>query len=193
MGTERTDAELVSRYLETRKLRYFDELVSRHRQLVLRVALSVLGPALAADAEDVVQESLIKAHDRLASFRGESRFASWLYRVTYNQALDARRSALRRRRWRLESAEMPEAQSARAQPENAGDRLLADERGRAVREALAVVPEPYQSALHSYYWLELPVGEIAEMLDVAPGTVKSYLFRGRARLSRLLSKKGVSG
>lgn len=188
MGPPSRDTELVRRYLDSGDLRYFDELVVRYRDRVMRLVLSVLGPEWANDAEDVVQEAFLRAHDRLAGFRGESRFGTWLYRVAYNRALDHRRAAGRRARRARESVEDPA--SAQGVESSAGQRLLSEERGRSVRTALERVPQPYRAALHSYYWLELPVAEIAELLGVAPGTVKSYLHRGRARLARLLSEGG---
>ena len=186
MRADDRDAELVSGYLESGEPRLFDELVVRYRDKVMRLVLSVLGPELAADAEDVVQEAFLGAHDRLAGFRGQSRFGSWLYRVAYNRALDHRRASARRARWARDSAADPSV--TRTVDDSAGRGMLAAERQRAVRLALARVPQPYQTALRSYYWLEMPVAEIAELLDVAPGTVKSYLHRGRARLARLLGQ-----
>ena len=186
MGAETRDAELVRRYLEAGDPRLFDELVARYRGRMMRLVLSVLGPELAADAEDVVQEAFLGAHDRLASFGGRSRFGSWLYRVAYNRALDHRRSAARRDRRDRDRAADPAL--TRVIDDGAGRRLLESERQRSVRAALALVPQPYQTALRSYYWLEMPVAEIAELLAVAPGTVKSYLHRGRARLARLLAE-----
>ena len=190
LAADAGDAELVARYLETRELRHFDELVVRYRDRMMRLVLSVLGPESANDAEDVVQEAFLRAHDRLTSFRGESRFGSWLYRVAYNRALDHRRAAARRDRRARESLADPTATPL--VDTSAGRGLLADERDRAVRAALARVPQPYQTALHSYYWLDLPVAEIAELLGVATGTVKSYLHRGRARLARLLDEGGAA-
>ncbi len=188
MGAATRDAELVRRYLETRDLRHFDELVVRYRDRMMRLVLSVLGPESANDAEDVVQEAFVRAHDRLGSFRGQSRFGSWLYRVAYNRALDQRRMVARRNRRVRESVADPTG--APGADAAAGQRLLTEERDRAVRAALGRVPQPYQTALRSYYWLDLPVAEIAELLGVAPGTVKSYLHRGRARLARLLETGG---
>ena len=200
MGADVRDAELVTRYLETRDLGLFEELVARHRDRMMRLVLSVLGPDLGNDAEDVVQEAFLKAHDRLASFRGQSRFGSWLYRIAYNRSLDYRRSAARRQRRAREAAADPAGpprvdgaggqwlQISERKIEQGGKWLLTAERDRVVRATLDRVPQPYQTALHSYYWLELPVAEIAELLGVAPGTVKSYLHRGRARLARLLEE-----
>lgn len=188
MASQARDAELVTRYLESRDPRLFGELVERYRDRMMRLVLSVLGPELAADAEDVVQEVFLRVHDRLRRFRGESRFSSWLYRVAYNRALDHRRAAGRRRQREQDSVAAPATAAERT-----ADRLIAAERARAVRAALARVPQPQQSALRMFYWLELPVAEIAELLGVAPGTVKSYLHRGRARLARLLEAGGRTG
>ena len=181
------DAELVRRYLDSHDLRCFDELVSRYRDRVMRMVLSVLGPELSGDAEDVAQEAFLRAHDRLRGFRGESGFGTWLYRVAYNRALDQRR--IHARRGRREGRSATEPVALREEPA-AYSRLIAGERSRALRKAMARVPQPYQTALHAHYWLELPVGEIAELLGVPAGTVKSYLHRGRAKLARLLKPKG---
>ena len=188
MGANTRDAELVREYLESRDLRYFDELVAGYRDRVMRLVLSVLGPELANDAEDVVQETFLRAHDRLESFRGQSLFGSWLYRVAYNRALDHRRMGVRRDRRVRDRAVDPTARSSEIAAPTA--RLIDGERDRALHRALTRVPQPYQTALRAYYWLELPLAEIAELLGVAPGTVKSYLHRGRARLSRQLEKEG---
>jgi RNA polymerase sigma-70 factor (ECF subfamily) len=60
-----------------------------------------------------------------------------------------------------------------------------------VRDGLDELPPPYRVTLALYYWLEVPVEEIAPLLGVSPGTVKSYLFRGRARLDRILRRRGT--
>jgi len=188
--TDIDDAELVRRYLDSDDLRCFDELVLRHRERVMRMVLSVLGPELAADAEDVVQETFLRAHDRLAGFRGHSRFGTWLYRVAYNRALDQRRAIARRAR--RGSSQVAETDAAVSESPSAPSRILADEQNRALHKALVRIPQPGQTVLRAHYWLELSVGEIAELLGVPAGTVKSYLHRGRARLARLLQSEGVA-
>lgn len=156
----------------------FDDLVARHRDRVFRVALSVLGPGAEADAEDVAQEAFVRAYRRLASFRGESRIGTWLYRVAFNLAVDHRRRTGRR------GAEIGgEALDALPAPGGDPHRVARDgESTRLVRRLLDTLPEAQRAALHLHYWMGHTVAEIAELLDVAEGTVKSYLHRGRERL-----------
>lgn len=192
------DAELVERYLATREPPFFEELVRRHRARLVRLVFSILGPELSGDAEDVVQEALIQALDRLPGFRGESRFGTWLYRVAYNRALDHRRSAARRLRRAGRSLDGAPSNPPAGGNTNIGgagsaadESLVERERDRALQAALATLPPPYPTVLRLFYWLDQPVAEIAETLGVAEGTVKSYLHRGRARLTRQLEEEGV--
>ncbi len=166
----------------------FDELVPRYRERVLRLVLSVLGPDLAMDGEDVVQQVFITAHDRMPSFDGEGGVSAWLYRVAFNRAVDHKRK--HRRRGRLLSADSPGARNATATAPNAAERMIAAERRQAVREALERLPEAYQTVVRLHYWFGLSVVQIGETLAMPPGTVKSYLYRGRSRLHEILSRKG---
>jgi RNA polymerase sigma-70 factor (ECF subfamily) len=181
---ERSDADLVARYRETGAPVHFETLVRRHRDRVLRLVVSVLGPDLQADAEDVVQRVFLRVHDRLAGFRGGSRFGTWIHRIAYNLALDFKRTRLRRRRLLREGPLGVDAR--RGGP---GRPTLEPEHAWSVQRALREVPDPYQTALRLHYWLDLPVSEIAEMLGVAVGTAKSYLHRGRKRLHEVLKEK----
>jgi len=65
------------------------------------------------------------------------------------------------------------------------------DRARHVRDCLEELPPPYRAALRLFYWLDAPVDDIATLLGVSAGTVKSYLCRGRARLDRVLQRRGV--
>jgi RNA polymerase sigma-70 factor (ECF subfamily) len=69
----------------------FDAIVNEHHDRVRRIVLSVLGPGFEADAEDVVQDVFVHLLRALESFRGESAFGTWLYRVAFNFAVAARR------------------------------------------------------------------------------------------------------
>ncbi|MBK8596030.1 MAG: sigma-70 family RNA polymerase sigma factor [Holophagales bacterium] len=83
-----TDEELVERYLKARDPADFRELVERNGPRVLRLVASILGPFRGADAEEVVQDVFLRAHERLGQFRGEARFSTWLYRIAWSVAVN---------------------------------------------------------------------------------------------------------
>jgi RNA polymerase sigma-70 factor (ECF subfamily) len=66
----------------------FAELVRRHSAAVFRLAVSILGQEFVPEAEDVTQEVFLKVHHAIRSFRGEAEFSSWIYRITFNQAVN---------------------------------------------------------------------------------------------------------
>ena len=97
----RDDEAVVAAYLETRDPALFRLLVERHQERVFRLVASILGPFADLDAEELTQEVFVRVHERLDSFRGEARFSSWLYRLTYNRTIE------RRRRARLRAEHVP--------------------------------------------------------------------------------------
>lgn len=170
----------------------FADLVRTEKDRVFRVALSVLGPGRAADAEDVAQEVFVRAHRALPSFRGESRVGTWLYRLAFNRAVDHRRRLRRRAEAPLEetgetSAALPAA-GAGEDPYRASRRA---EVARAVRRALGRLSDRERAVVHLHYWLGHTVTEIGELLGLPAGTVKSHLHRGRERLRKELERHGT--
>lgn len=173
------DLDLVAR---ARKgdLDAFGELVARHQGgLVRYLTLMVSNPA---DAEDVAQETLLRAYRALRNFRGQSTFRTWLYQIGTNAA----RTALDRRRQRRED-----------QPDEQG--LLEFEGGDHVerrvvshdllRRALAELPEQWREAVVLRDIEGLDYAEIAEALGIPLGTVESRIFRGRQRLKQIAGKE----
>ena len=68
----------------------FAELVRRYRGPTFRLAVSILGQGFSADAEDVAQDVMVRVHHALGTFRGEAKFGSWIYRITFNHALNVK-------------------------------------------------------------------------------------------------------
>jgi RNA polymerase sigma-70 factor (ECF subfamily) len=180
------DDELVAAYLRTRDTELFRQLVERHEARVLRLVASLLGPFADLDAQEVTQEVFLRAHDRLASFRGESRFSSWLYRLAYNRTIEHRRRA-RVRLPHVGAETLAERPAAGSPFERAAER----EREGRVARWLEGLPELYRSILYLHYWLDASVDEIAELLSVPAGTVKSYLSRARQRLRERAKAAGI--
>ena len=108
------DSQLVAR-VQGGDERAFAELFRRHGDPVFRLALSILGQGFAAEAQDVVQEVFLKVHHALASFRGEAEVGSWIYRITFNQAVNLKARA-RYRRPHLAEAALAHAAAAEPGP-----------------------------------------------------------------------------
>jgi len=164
----------------------FAELVRRYQRPVFRIAVSILGQGNVQEAEDVAQDVMLRVHHALKTFRGESKFSTWLYRIAFNQAVNAKA------RMRHQAPHLTEdALSAHASPDRApDDRLEIDQRKRAVLECVHELPEVYQSALRLHYWMGESIAVIADILDAPENTIKSYLFRSRQLLHAMLTKRG---
>ena len=153
---------------------------------MFRLALSILGRQFAGEAEEVTQEVFLRVHHALATFRGESQFGSWVYRITFNQALNLK-SRVRYRAPHLSD----DALAARVSGERGADeQLAAAQRNEAVAECVAELPDVYQSALRLHYWMGESMAEIALLLGVPENTVKSYLHRARRLLQVRLEERG---
>lgn len=169
-----TDQELVRLFTQGDSAA-FEEIVGRHEQRVYNLSLRMLGRP--EDARDATQETFLAALRKLPSFRGDSALSTWLHRVAVNACYDI----LRRRKRRAEEG-LPEDPGAAP-----GD--VADSSSEAVdvQRALAEVPEEFRAVLVLHDVQDLPFEEIAGILGVPIGTVKSRLHRGRVGLARLLT------
>lgn len=171
------DRELMRRHVAG-DAEAFGEIFARHRDRMWGVALSVCrDPEVAADA---VQDGFVNAFRRAASYRGDAQVTTWLHRIVVNACLDR----LRATRTHSSIDELAEQGGAAlpSLPDRTGavdDRLL-------VEEALAALPEPQRLVLVLVDMHGIPVAEAAEMLGVAPGTVKSRGSRGRAAVAHHL-------
>ncbi|MBQ3810291.1 MAG: sigma-70 family RNA polymerase sigma factor [Kiritimatiellae bacterium] len=150
------------------------------------------------DAEDVFQDAAIRALRSVRRFSGACSFPTWITSIARNAALDRLRAAAARPAVSLDArAENPNLPSEprlsddptfpTPAPAPAPDAALrADERARAVREALEKLPEGTRSAIVLFYFRQLPYAEIAAALGVPIGTVMSRLHNGKAQLQKLL-------
>jgi RNA polymerase sigma-70 factor (ECF subfamily) len=179
------DAELV-RLAQAGDAKAFEALVVKYQR---RIARHVARYAKAAgDVEDVVQETFIRAYRGLASFRGDSSFYSWLYRIATNAAL----SHLRRRPADvLLGDEAPEEREDAFEPgvsdaENPERTLMAKQIAETVQRALAKLQPELAEALMLYEVEGKPYAEIAGMLGIPIGTVRTRIFRAREFIAKRL-------
>lgn len=171
---EDPDAPLVKR-AQRGDRRAFAELVGRHHTRLYTLAARTLGSE--NDADDAVQEALLRAWLALPRFRAGSLFSTWLYRITLNAAHDQRTK--RRPEPAEAAAEAPDPRDPFVERELAGD----------LQQALLGLDEDFRLAVVLYDMLGLSYDEIAELTGVAGGTVKSRIFRGRTELARRLGTR----
>lgn len=171
-----SDADLLKRHVDGDP-EAFGELFRRHRERLWAVAIRTLADP--EDAADALQEAMISAFRRAASFRGESAVTTWLHRIVVNACLDR----MRRRAARPELAGGDERLlDVLAAGAAGGDPAPGSELSMEVMAALRKLPRDQQVALVLVDMLEYGVADAAELLGVAQGTVKSRCARGRARL-----------
>jgi RNA polymerase sigma-70 factor (ECF subfamily) len=167
----------------------FAELYARHRDRLWAVALRTMGNP--DDAADGLQDGLVAAYRRAASFRGDAAVTTWLHRVVVNACLDRLRSQAVRR-----TATLPDDHDQPLTPAAADDSDPAlgaerSEQRRLVLAALAELPADQRAALVLVDMEGMPVLEASAVLDIPVGTLKSRCSRGRSRLAVLLRAAGV--
>ncbi len=131
-------------------------------------------------AEDLCQETFLKALKGLPSFRRDSSLKTWLFRIAHNTATDQAR-AEGHENDSLDQREETGLQTHSNAP-SPQSRVEEAQMQRSVEEAMASLPQSQREVLHLFYWDELSVGDIASALRMPEGTVKTLLFRGRNAL-----------
>jgi RNA polymerase sigma-70 factor, ECF subfamily len=187
-----TDAQLVERTLAGSE-DAFTALVSRHQRSVYNLLARMLrNPAL---AEELAQESFLKAYTHLRSFKPEFKFANWILRIAHNTAIDV----LRQRGPQIVSIDAPAPAEQRSVEETAVD-PRSDEAERRVEQrdltrlldaALDHLRPEYRRAVVLRYQQDLGYEEIAAITGEPVGTVKSHLHRARSEMAAFLTRRGL--
>jgi RNA polymerase sigma-70 factor (ECF subfamily) len=186
-----TDSQLVERTLAGSE-DAFSALVARHQRSVYNLLARMLrNPAL---AEELAQESFLKAYTHLRSYKPEFKFANWILRIAHNTAIDV----LRQRGPEVVSTDEVESDGQRPIAETLVDPQSDEAERRVERRDLSQVlaaaldglrPE-YRRAIVLRYQQDLGYEEIAAITGEPVGTVKSHLHRARAEMAAFLSKRG---
>jgi RNA polymerase sigma-70 factor (ECF subfamily) len=171
------------RKAQTGDSRAFSELVITHQQFVYNLALRSLGDH--QEAEDVSQEAFVRAWLALPNFRGKSQFRTWLYRIVINLCYN-RLPRLRSELLALGDDQMVDFSSkSREDPQY---RVETKERNTFLYQQIEALPESYRLLLTLRFQQELSYAEIAEVVSMPLGTVKTGIFRAREQLQEALRR-----
>lgn len=167
----------------------FRALVERHGPNTYRLAYRITGNQ--ADAEDVVQETFVRAYRRLGRFEERSRLATWLYRIAFNCAIDCVRA--RPRRHAADPRETLHRLAAANTAPPADDLLYAGQIGQRVQKALARLSLQERAALMLRHYHECSIDEICRMLHLTPNGAKHSIFRAVRKMRVALGPLAEGG
>jgi RNA polymerase sigma-70 factor (ECF subfamily) len=173
------DSELVARALRNDE-RAFRDLIQRHHAMAFAAIRAVLGDR--DEVQDVMQAVYLKAYQGLAGFRGDARFSTWLYQIARREALDV---SSKRRLDTVDVTEIEIAADART-----GADVATHERSERewLASALGELEETQRTAIELRYMAEKSYEEIAEIMNLPVGTVKTHVHRGKAEMKKILSR-----
>ncbi len=169
----------------------FAELFESYRPVVYAVACRVAGPD---DADDIVMETYLKAWRSIAKFNRRAALKTWLYRITYNCALDFIRSRGRRqeRVMRIDENDERRISDLEDEAQETPDQEIArSEDAALVQEALQQMDEPHRMVLLMRYADDMSYAEIAAAADLSMGTVMSRLFNAKRKLKNIISQMEI--
>jgi len=173
MSAEPSDADLVARFQDGDQ-GAFATLMKRHERRVYNLAYRMLGGA--EDARDATQDVFLSCFRHLPSFRGDAAFSTWIHRIAVNACYD-----MVRRRKPVVSLEGQELE-----PAATGDHAESAAATADVQRALMRIPPEFRMVLILHELQDWPIDEIARVLEIPVGTVKSRLHRGRVALGRAI-------
>ena len=184
ISTVTTERELLERLRDPqRRQRAFSEMVQIYGPRLHAHLLRMLH--LRADADDVLQNALIKAHRGLDRFRGDSQLYSWLYRIATNEALGWLRK--RREHLSLDAEEEAGWVDRQLQAESFFD---GDEAMRKLHAAIATLPDKQRAVFNLRYFEEMPYQEMSEILSTSVGALKASYHHAAKKIESYLSHEG---
>jgi RNA polymerase sigma-70 factor, ECF subfamily len=186
VGTEQSDLELVRRAQQNER-GAFDLLVLKYQHKVIKLVARLLRDP--TEAEDVAQEAFVKAYRALGSFRGDSAFYTWLYRIAVNTARNSLASRQRRPldyEAGLSESEQNNVEARLKHDDTPEATALSEEIRVTVNQAIEQLPEDLRTAIVLREVEGLSYEEIAAAMDCPVGTVRSRIFRAREAIDRAL-------
>ncbi len=161
--------------------RAFSVLIDRYKHMVFTMALQIVKSR--EDAEEVAQDTFLKAFKALKTYKGDAKFSTWLYKIAYYRSLDYLKK--NKRSIKTTMIDISEEYNI-ASLDSAMDGLEAEDRKVAVKRAIQKLPEDDGVLIQLHYFEELSLNEISEVMNISANTLKVRIFRARKRLAELL-------
>ena len=175
-----TDQQLIDQTLNG-DTRSFGVLVERYQNFVFTIVYRMV--KVQEEAEEVSQDSFIKAFESLSSYRGESKFSSWLYSIAYRKALDAIR---KNKKYKASEIIDDITEGEIDSIDNALHFLEEKERKKTIQDCILKLPEDQAAIITLYYFEDQSVREIAGITRLSEDNIKVKLYRSRKKLFTLL-------
>jgi len=161
----------------------FNILVDRYKDLVFSLALKMVKNR--EEAEEVAQDTFIKVFKSLSKFKGDSKFSTWIYKVTYNTCLDR----LKKQKREQQVVSIDEFNTNQIKSiDNALDKMENEEREKAIQDCIQLLPADDAFLLTLFYFEEQSLEEIAKVIGLTANNVKVKLFRSRKKLTSILKE-----
>jgi RNA polymerase sigma-70 factor (ECF subfamily) len=178
--SQKPDEDLINKVIKGENNAYAI-LVDRYKHMVYTLALKIVKNR--EDAEEVAQDSFIKAYNALNDFKGESKFSTWLYKIVYYRSLDY----LKKNKRQVETTAIDISEEYNiASMDDALDRMEVKERTEIIKHAIEKLPAADAVLITLYYFETLSMNEISKVMEIPANTIKVRLFRGRKRLAKIL-------
>ncbi len=164
----------------------FKEIIEKYQKLVMHIVFRLLRGS--SDREDICQEVFIKVYQNLQYFRGDSKFSTWIGKITYNTCLNYLK---KRKKNYLNKSLNENLQNSRYYGDTSlpYDYIESQDLWKKLQQEMDKIPERYRTILTLYHMDNLGYREIGDIMDLPEGTVKNYLFRARQKLKMLITKK----
>lgn len=162
----------------------FAILVDRYKYMVFTLAMKIVKHT--EEAEEVSQDVFMKVFRVLNTFKGDSKFSTWLYKIAYYRSLDY----LKKQKRQLNTSSIDaDTEYHLTSIESALDQLEDQERKKSIKKAIGKLPEDDAVVITLHYFEALSLKEIGEVMGIEANTVKVRLFRSRKRLAAILKNE----
>ncbi|RNC84932.1 MAG: RNA polymerase sigma factor [Winogradskyella sp.] len=163
--------------------RAYGQLVDRYKDLVFTLSLRMMKHR--EEAEEVAQDAFIKVYRSLNKFKGDSKFSTWIYRVTYNTCLDR----IKKNKKHFNDVPIDEFSFNKLESvDNALEGMIKTEKSNLIKQCIEMLPSDDSYILTLYYFEELSLDEMSEIIGASSNTIKVKLFRARKKLAVILEK-----